>query len=129
MNKVVGTITTTNRQILVGDHHIVVDVPVATGEANITMGTLLYRDDGDYKALALADIATVDPVAVALEDMTGTADDSVIVAALHGAVIAEKLTFKDGSAITEDAAVALQAAGIYALGKVEPNPVPASGGN
>ncbi len=123
MDKVIGTITTEEHQILVGDPSIVVGVPIASTEEDITMGTLLYRDKGVYKALDGDDLDTYDPVAVALEDMKGDADDSVLTVVLHGAVIADKLTYKDGSAITESAAVALQTAGIYALGAVDADPV------
>ena len=123
MNKVIGTITVQENQILSGNHHIVVNVPIANGQSNIKAGMLLYRDEGDYKALSASSLATEDPVAIALEDMKGNADNTILTAVIHGAVLAEKLMYGDEGAITESAVLALNGSGIYALGSVDADPV------
>lgn len=114
MNKVIGTLTTQQEAILVGDHHIVTSGAIADEEAAFGGGTLLYKGEDGYQALAANDDENK-PVAVALEPLEAEASDSVVVIAVHGAVRREKLCFKGGTAVTDAAVEDLRAAGIYAL--------------
>ena len=114
MNKVIGTLTTQQESILFGDHHIVTQGLIADGEKAFKGGTLLFKGEEGYQALA-SDDAENKPVAVALEPIESATSDAVVVIAVHGAVRKEKLCFKGGSAVTDAAVENLRAAGIYAL--------------
>ena len=50
MNKVIGTMTTKQEAILVGDHHIVTQGAIADDEAAFAGGTLLYKGENGYQA-------------------------------------------------------------------------------
>lgn len=114
MNKVIGTMTVKQEAILVGDHHIVTQGAIADGEAAFAGGTLLYKGEIGYQALASND-ETNSPVAVALDALEAAASDAVVPIVVHGAVRREKLCFKGGTAITDKAVEALRTTGIYAL--------------
>ena len=114
MNKVIGTMTTKQEAILVGDHHIVTQGAIADEEAAFAGGTLLYKGESGYQALA-DDDETNKPVAVALDPLEEEAEDAVVPIVVHGAVRKEKLCYADGTAVTDDAVEDLRAAGIYAL--------------
>lgn len=114
MNKVIGTMTTKQEAILVGDHHIITQGAVADEEAAFGAGTLLYKGEDGYQALASDDDENT-PVAVAVEPLEAAASDSVVPIVVHGAVRKEKLIFKGGAEITDEAVESLRAAGIYAL--------------
>ena len=120
MNKVIGTLTTQQVAILVGDHHIVTSVPVAAAVTDaVPEGCLLYLDGTGYKPLAAND-SEHDPVAVALENLPANSSDAVLTAAVHGAVRTEKLWFADGSVVNASAIAKLGKQGIYAIGQVPP---------
>ena len=114
MNKVIGTMTTKQEAILVGDHHIVTQGSIAAEEAAFVGGTLLYKGEDGYQAFASND-ETNSPVAIALDALEAKASDAVVPIVVHGAVRREKLRFKGGTAITDEAVEALRTAGIYAL--------------
>ena len=114
MDKVIGTMTTKQEAILVGDHHIITQGAVADGEAAFAGGTLLYLSEDGYKAFSSGDDEH-GPVAVALEPLEEEASDAVVVIAVHGAVRRDKLIFKEGTAVTDGAVEDLHSAGIYAL--------------
>lgn len=106
--------TTKQEAILVGDHHIVTQGAIADEEAAFAGGTLLYKGEDGYQAFASND-ETNSPVAVALDALEAAASDAVVPIVVHGAVRREKLCFKGGTAITDEAVEALRTAGIYAL--------------
>ena len=116
MNRVIGTVETRQSSALEGDHHIITTVDLADGINGVPEGCLLYVDGGKYKALAKTDSAST-PVAVALEAVEGTTAKSVVNAAVHGALRADKLVYADGSPAKAEAAEKLRKAGIYALGR------------
>ncbi len=114
MNKVIGTVTTEQVSILVGDHHIVTQGAIADDETAFAGGTLLYKGANGYQALAANDQEHA-PVAVALDALTATAEDAVLPIVVHGAVRRDKLCFKSGTAISDAAVESLRVAAIYAL--------------
>lgn len=114
MDKVIGTMTTKQEAILVGDHHIVTQGAIADEEAAFAGGTLLYKGERGYQAFASND-ETNSPVAVALDALEAAASDAVVPIVVHGAVRRDKLCFKGGTSITDEAVKALRSAGIYAL--------------
>ena len=116
MNRAIGTVETRQSSVLEGDHHIVVTVDLADGINGVPEGCLLYADGGKFKALAKTD-STSTPVAVALEAIEGTTAKSVVNAAAHGAVRADKLVYADGSPAKAETGEKLRKAGIYALGR------------
>ena len=114
MDKVIGTMTVKQEAILVGDHHIVTQGAIADEEPAFAGGTLLYKGENGYQAFA-SDDETNSPVAVALDPLEAAASDAVVPIVVHGAVRKEKLCFKGGTAITDEAVETLRSAGIYAL--------------
>ena len=87
MNKVIGTMTTKQEAILVGDHHIVTQGAIADEEAAFAGGTLLYKGEDGYQAFASND-ETNSPVAVALDALEAAASDAVVPIVVNTGVFA-----------------------------------------
>ena len=114
MNKVIGTVTTQQNPVLLGDHHIVTGVPVADETVAFAEGTILAKGESGFIPYNPSTQGAV-PVAVALEPLTAEADDAVIQAAVHGAVRRDKLLTSGGTAATDAVCESLRASGIYAI--------------
>lgn len=120
MNRVIGEISTQVESIIHGDHRIVTSIPLADGQTGIKAGMPAYVDSGKYKALKSTDLSGKQPVAIILEDVTGETSSNVVLAAVHGAVRADKLQFADAKPITAEAVAKLRLVGIYAIGDLPP---------
>lgn len=114
MDKVIGSVTIQQEQILHGDHHIIAPAAIVDETAAFGAGTLLVAGETGYSPLAKSD-STHAPVAVAIEALEKAADGSVIPACVHGAVRTEKLKYADGTKITFATAEKLRETGIYCI--------------
>ena len=110
MNRVIGEISTQVESIIHGDHRIVTSIPLADGQSGIKAGMPAYVESGKYKALKSTDLSGKQPVAIILEDVTGETSSNVVLAAVHGAVRADKLQFADAKPVTADAVAKLRGA-------------------
>lgn len=120
MNRVIGEISTNIESIIHGDHRIVTSIPLDDGQSGIKAGMPAYVENGKYKGLKSTDLSGKQPVAIILEDVPETTSSHIVLAAVHGAVRADKLQFADAKPITADAVAKLRLVGIYAIGDLPP---------
>lgn len=120
MNRVIGEISTKLESIIHGDHRIVTSIPLDDGQSGIKAGMPAYVENGKYKGLKSTDLSGKQPVAIILEDVPETTSSHIVLAAVHGAVRADKLQFADAKPITSEAVAKLRLVGIYAIGDLPP---------
>lgn len=120
MNRVIGEISTKLESIIHGDHRIVTSIPLDDGQSGIKAGMPAYVENGKYKGLKSTDLSGKQPVAIILEDVAETTSSHIVLAAIHGAVRADKLQFSDSKPITAEAVAKLRMVGIYAIGDLPP---------
>lgn len=109
-----GTVTIKNSGIIADEKFFLDTFAIKDGLKDLTAGTLM-KLDADGKTLVHCDGAgNDDPIAVLYEDVAEPTKDTHALALVFGRVNKNKLTYKDGTAVTDALVEALRKNGIYA---------------
>lgn len=109
----IATVTKKDSAIIADEKFFTETFALKDGLKNLFAGTVLKLGEGE-KLEHLEGTGSEDPVAILLEDVEGESKDSHAQALIFGRVNRNKLTFKDGTAITNAMVEALRKNGIYA---------------
>ena len=109
----IGTVTVKNENILADEKFFADTMPLKDGMKNLFAGTILKMGAGE-KLEHLEGTGSEDPIAVLNETVKGETKDTSAVVIVFGRVNRDKLTFKDGTAVTNAQVEALRKNGIYA---------------
>ncbi|MEL5720886.1 MAG: head decoration protein [Treponemataceae bacterium] len=108
-----GSITKKENQIVADEKFFAETMPLKDGMKNLFAGTILKLGAGENLE-HLEGTGSEDPIAVLYEDVEGESKDTDAVVIVFGRVNRNKLTFKDGTAVTNAMVEALRKNGIYA---------------
>lgn len=116
MDAVIGNLSYGSRQVLHGDHHIVVTKAVKADQGEHIPGTVFAVDgSGDLVPLDPAAYGTTQTVKCVLLEQTDTASVDAAPMCVHGAVKKDVLVDKDGAAVIAAVITDLEALTIYAV--------------
>lgn len=108
-----GKISIKDENILADEKFFTDTMPLKDGMQNLFAGTILKMGAGE-KLEHLEGTGSEDPIAVLNETIKGETKDTSAVVIVFGRVNRDKLTFKDGTAVTNAQVEALRKNGIYA---------------
>ncbi|MCF7952388.1 MAG: head decoration protein [Spirochaetaceae bacterium] len=116
MDAVIGNLEYGRKQVLHGDHHVVITKEVKAAQGEHNPGTVFAVDDsGDLVPLDPAAYGTTQTVKCVLLEQTDTASVDAAPMCVHGPVKKSVLVDKDGTAVIDAVIADLEALTIYAV--------------